>query len=172
MLIKEKVPGVKAEASTILEASTIWRLEKTKEVFVMRRRLLSFVVLAVLALFAVPCLGAEEPEIKFEDYTEEGALDTLEKGSYGGYAVLYDTIYGTKRYPRTFVGGDRARIRVDTDGDVIGLYILNSNGRLVDSDTGSSCSVSWEPAWTDTYWIYVRNLDRSVPYVYYRIMTN
>jgi hypothetical protein len=136
--------------------------------------LLSFAVLAVLAVFAVPCLGSEEPDIKFEDYTEEGSLDTLEKGTYGGYTVQFDRISrGVKRYPRTFVGGERARIRVDTDGDVIGLYIFNNNGRLVVFDrVSSSCNVSWEPAWTGTYWIYVVNADRSAPYVDYRIRTN
>jgi len=60
-----------------------------------------------------------------------------------------------------FFGSDNAAIVISGDGDTdLDLFVYDANGNLIGSDTDRSddCVVRFQPYWTGTFRIEVRNL--------------
>lgn len=92
-----------------------------------------------------------------------GAKYTLESVSANSTDIFYIRFYG----------GELAEVALKGDGDTdLDLYIYDENGNLIDSDTGYSdaCYASWQPKWTGTFKIKVKN--RGDIYNEYALITN
>lgn len=66
-------------------------------------------------------------------------------------------------YTASFIANELAEILVSGDGDTdLDLYVYDSNGNLIASDTDYSddCYVRWVPAWTGRYTIRIVNRGR------------
>ncbi len=98
-----------------------------------------------------------------------------QRGAVNGPSRHYDSVNGnsTDSYNINFVANELAEILVSGDGDTdLDLYIYDSNGNLIASDTDYSddCYVRWVPAWTGRYIVKVVN--RGPVYNRYVIITN
>lgn len=97
------------------------------------------------------------------------------RGSVNGPSRHYDTVNGnsTDNYHINFAANYLAEIAVSGDGDTdLDLYVYDSNGNLIASDTDYSddCYVSWVPAWTGRFIVKVVN--RGPVYNRYVLLTN
>ena len=97
------------------------------------------------------------------------------RGAVNGPSCHSDAVNGgcTDTYQVNFVANYLAEVAVSGDGDTdLDLYVYDSNGNLIASDTDYSddCYVSWVPAWTGRFIIKVVN--RGPVYNRYVIMTN
>lgn len=97
------------------------------------------------------------------------------RGAVGGPCKAYATVkaYSTYTWTCSFVAERLAEIFVSGDGDTdLDLYVYDSNGNLIASDTDYSddCYVTWVPRWTGKY--YVKIVNRGGVYNRYVILTN
>ena len=97
------------------------------------------------------------------------------RGAVNGPSRHYDSVNGnsTDTYQVNFIANYLAEVAVSGDGDTdLDLYVYDSNGNLIASDTDYSddCYVCWVPAWTGRFVIKVVN--RGPVYNRYVIMTN
>lgn len=97
------------------------------------------------------------------------------RGAVNGPSRHYDSVNGNSAdtYQVNFVANYLAEVAVSGDGDTdLDLYVYDSNGNLIESDTDYSddCYVSWIPKWTGRFIIKVVN--RGPVYNRYVILTN
>ena len=97
------------------------------------------------------------------------------RGAVNGPSRHYDTVNGNSvdTYQISFIANYLAEIVVSGDGDTdLDLYVYDSNGNLIASDTDYSddCYVSWVPKWTGRFIVKVVN--RGPLYNRYVILTN
>ena len=97
------------------------------------------------------------------------------RGAVNGPSKHYDSVNGnsTDTYHISFIADYLAEILVSGDGDTdLDLYVYDSNGNLIASDTDYSddCYVCWVPAWTGKF--IVKIVNRGPLYNRYVIMTN
>lgn len=97
------------------------------------------------------------------------------RGAVNGPSRHYDTVKGncTDTYQVSFIANYLAEIAISGDGDTdLDLYVYDSNGNLIASDTDYSddCYVSWVPKWTGRFVVKVVN--RGPVYNRYVILTN
>lgn len=106
-------------------------------------------------------------------------IDAEAKGAQRGningpscdYAIVKAKSY--MDYTASFVANQLAEVLVSGDGDTdIDLYVYDSNGNLIASDTDYSddCYVRWVPKWTGRYTIRIVN--RGPVYNRFVILTN
>lgn len=84
------------------------------------------------------------------------------RGAVGGPKESVDVVYARSNdvFTVNFVGGRLAEVAVSGDGDTdLDLYVYDSNGNLIASDTDYSddCYVKWYPKWTGRFTIKVVN---------------
>jgi len=92
-----------------------------------------------------------------------GKLGVTAMGSTQGCVYHNDSVNArtTDVYRIPFRGGEQAAVYVSGDGDTdLDLYVYDSNGNLIGSDTDYSdeCLVTWTPAWTGPFVIKIQNL--------------
>jgi hypothetical protein len=97
------------------------------------------------------------------------------RGAVNGPSRHYDTVNGNSvdTYQISFIANYLAEIAVSGDGDTdLDLYVYDSNGNLIVSDTDYSdeCYVNWVPRWTGRFIVKVVN--RGPLYNRYVILTN
>ena len=97
------------------------------------------------------------------------------RGAVNGPSRHYDTVNGrsTDTYQVSFIANYLAEVAISGDGDTdLDLYVYDSNGNLIASDTSYSddCYVCWIPKWTGRFIIKVVN--RGPLYNKYVILTN
>ena len=107
---------------------------------------------------------------KVEKETNNGT-----RGAVGGPCKDYAAVkaYSTYTWTCSFIANRLAEVAVYGDGDTdLDLYIYDSNGNLIASDTDYSddCYVSWVPRWTGKY--YIKIVNRGGVYNRYVILTN
>ncbi|MCS6969340.1 MAG: hypothetical protein RMJ44_12360 [Cytophagales bacterium] len=125
-------------------------------------------------------LLAEAQRIAGKDKILNGLIASVEKtpkfrGAVGGPRIAYERVlaFDTDSYLIPFVGGRRAYVAVNGDGDTdLDLYVYDENGNLIDKDDDylDRCVVEWYPKWTGVFIIKVKN--RGSVYNNYSIMTN
>ena len=98
-----------------------------------------------------------------------------QRGNINGPSRDYSAVNGRSYtdYVASFVANQLAEILVSGDGDTdLDLYVYDSNGNLIASDTDYSddCYVRWVPAWTGRYTIRIVN--RGPVYNRFVILTN
>lgn len=84
------------------------------------------------------------------------------RGNINGPSRDYSSVNGRSYvdYTANFVAKELAEVLVSGDGDTdLDLYVYDSNGNLIASDTDYSddCYVRWVPAWTGRYTIRIVN---------------
>jgi len=87
------------------------------------------------------------------------------RGAVGGprYSNSSVTAGGSDVYSISFRSGELAIVTVIGDGDTdLDLYVYDSNGNLIDSDTDYSddCVCTWTPRWTGNFRIKIVNRGR------------
>lgn len=87
------------------------------------------------------------------------------RGATSNYEVHRDCVSAnsTDEYRIQFRGGESAIVVVSGDGDTdLDLYVYDRNGNLVSSDTDFSddCVAVWNPRYTQTYTIRIKNRGR------------
>lgn len=97
------------------------------------------------------------------------------RGAVAGPKRHKDKVLGKdyNLYEVKFWSNELAEVCVSGDGDTdLDLYVYDSNGNLIDSDTDytDECVVRWVPAWTGTFTIKVAN--RGSMYNEFVIWTN
>ena len=97
------------------------------------------------------------------------------RGAVNGPSKHYDSVNGnsTDTYQISFIADYLAEILVSGDGDTdLDLYVYDSNGNLIASDTDYSddCYVCWVPKWTGKF--IVKIVNRGPLYNRYVILTN
>jgi len=97
------------------------------------------------------------------------------RGAVGGPCKDYAAVnaYSSYTWTCSFVASSLAEVAVLGDGDTdLDLYIYDSNGNLIASDTDYSdeCYVSWVPKWTGKF--YIKVVNRGGVYNRYVILTN
>lgn len=97
------------------------------------------------------------------------------RGAVGGPCKDYAAVnaYSSYTWTCSFVASSLAEVAVLGDGDTdLDLYIYDSNGNLIASDTDYSdeCYVSWVPKWTGKF--YIKIVNRGGVYNRYVILTN
>lgn len=85
-----------------------------------------------------------------------------QRGNINGPSRDYAAVNGNSYmdYTASFVANQLAEVLVSGDGDTdLDLYVYDSNGNLITSDTDYSddCYVRWVPAWTGRYTIRIVN---------------
>ena len=105
----------------------------------------------------------------------EAAGQGSHRGAVNGPSRHYDVVNGecSDTYQVNFIANYLAEVAVSGDGDTdLDLYVYDSNGNLIASDTSYSddCYVCWVPAWTGRFIIKIVN--RGPVYNRYVIMTN
>lgn len=105
----------------------------------------------------------------------ESKSGVQQRGRVGGASTTYERVNAnsTDVYQISFVANRRAEIVVVGDGDTdLDLYVYDSNGNLIESDTDytDNCYVSWTPLWTGRFTVKVKN--RGSVYNNYVIITN
>lgn len=105
----------------------------------------------------------------------ESKSSVQQRGRVGGASTTYERVNAnsTDVYQISFVANRRAEIVVVGDGDTdLDLYVYDSNGNLIESDTDytDNCYVSWTPLWTGRFTVKVKN--RGSVYNNYVIITN
>ena len=98
-----------------------------------------------------------------------------QRGNINGPSRDYYAVNGNSYldYTASFVANQLAEILVSGDGDTdLDLYVYDSNGNLIASDTDYSddCYVRWVPKWTGRYTIRIVN--RGPVYNRFVILTN
>lgn len=98
-----------------------------------------------------------------------------QRGNINGPSRDYAAVNGSSYmdYTASFAANQLAEILVSGDGDTdLDLYVYDSNGNLISSDTDYSddCYVRWVPAWTGRYTIRIVN--RGPVYNRFVILTN
>lgn len=98
-----------------------------------------------------------------------------QRGNINGPCRDYASVNGKSyvNYTASFVANQLAEVLVSGDGDTdLDLYVYDSNGNLITSDTDYSddCYVRWIPAWTGRYTIRIVN--RGPVYNRFVILTN
>ena len=98
-----------------------------------------------------------------------------QRGNINGPSRDYAAVNGKSHmdYTASFVANQLAEVLVSGDGDTdLDLYVYDSNGNLIASDTDYSddCYVRWVPAWTGRY--TVRIVNRGPVYNRFVILTN
>ena len=98
-----------------------------------------------------------------------------QRGNINGPSRDYSAVNGNSYtdYTASFVANQLAEILVSGDGDTdLDLYVYDSNGNLIASDTDYSddCYVRWVPKWTGRYTIRIVN--RGPVYNRFVILTN
>lgn len=98
-----------------------------------------------------------------------------QRGNINGPSRDYAAVNGKSyiNYTASFVANELAEVLVSGDGDTdLDLYVYDSNGNLIASDTDYSddCYVRWIPAWTGRYTIRIVN--RGPVYNRFVILTN
>ncbi len=98
-----------------------------------------------------------------------------QRGNINGPSRDYAAVNGKSYmdYTASFVANQLAEVLVSGDGDTdLDLYVYDSNGNLIASDTDYSddCYVRWVPAWTGRY--TVRIVNRGPVYNRFVILTN
>lgn len=98
-----------------------------------------------------------------------------QRGNINGPSRDYSAVNGKSyiNYTASFVANELAEVLVSGDGDTdLDLYVYDSNGNLIASDTDYSddCYVRWIPAWTGRYTIRIVN--RGPVYNRFVILTN
>lgn len=98
-----------------------------------------------------------------------------QRGNINGPSRDYSSVNGKSyvNYTASFVANELAEVLVSGDGDTdLDLYVYDSNGNLIASDTDYSddCYVRWVPAWTGRYTIRIVN--RGPLYNRFVILTN
>jgi len=97
------------------------------------------------------------------------------RGAVGGPCRDYAAVnaYSVYTWTCSFIKGRLAEVAVSGDGDTdLDLYVYDSNGNLIASDTDYSddCYVRWVPRWTGRY--YIKIVNRGGVYNRYIILTN
>lgn len=95
----------------------------------------------------------------------ENDANGAHRGAVNGPKYTEDVVRAnsTDNFKVSFVRGYLAEIALSGDGDTdLDLYVYDSNGNLIASDTDYSddCYVNWVPAWTGAYTIKVVNRGR------------
>lgn len=98
-----------------------------------------------------------------------------QRGNINGPSRDYYAVNGNSYldYTASFVANQLAEVLLSGDGDTdLDLYVYDSNGNLIASDTDYSddCYVRWVPAWTGRYTIRIVN--RGPVYNRFVILTN
>lgn len=98
-----------------------------------------------------------------------------QRGNINGPSRDYYAVNGNSYldYTASFVANQLAEVLLSGDGDTdLDLYVYDSNGNLIASDTDYSddCYVRWVPAWTGRYTIRIVN--RGPIYNRFVILTN
>ena len=98
-----------------------------------------------------------------------------QRGNINGPSRDYYAVNGNSYldYTASFVANQLAEILVSGDGDTdLDLYVYDSNGNLIASDTDYSddCYVRWIPKWTGRY--IIRIVNRGPVYNRFVILTN
>jgi hypothetical protein len=96
----------------------------------------------------------------------EKSLGTKTRGAVGGPKEGGDVVAAgsTITYKLPFRAGQDATIFVSGDGSTdLDLYILDENGNLIayDEDYSDDCLVRWNPRWTGSFQIVVKNQGRT-----------
>lgn len=99
----------------------------------------------------------------------------ITRGALNGPRYAREVVKGnsTDTYQVSFIANYLAEVAVSGDGDTdLDLYVYDSNGNLIESDTDYSddCYVCWVPKWTGRFVIKVVN--RGPVYNRYVILTN
>ncbi len=92
----------------------------------------------------------------------ENLKNKATRGATSNYAVHRDCVRANSsdEYRIQFRGGETAIVVVSGDGDTdLDLYVYDRNGNLVCSDTDYSddCVAVWNPRYTQTYTIKIKN---------------
>lgn len=99
----------------------------------------------------------------------------ITRGALNGPQYACDVVkgYSTDSWQVSFIANYLAEVAVCGDGDTdLDLYVYDSNGNLIESDTDYSddCYVCWVPKWTGKFTIKVKNL--GAVYNKYILLTN
>ena len=95
--------------------------------------------------------------------TVEGSLGTATRGALGGPKEGMEVVAArsTDSYKLAFRAGEPATVFVSGDGSTdLDMYVYDENGNLIDYDEGNSddCLIRWNPKWTGSFIIKIRNL--------------
>ena len=105
----------------------------------------------------------------------ESEKTEITRGALNGPHYCIDAVKGnsTDTYQLSFIANYLAEVAVSGDGDTdLDLYVYDSNGNLIESDTDYSddCYVCWIPKWTGRFIIKVVN--RGPLFNRYVLLTN
>jgi len=105
----------------------------------------------------------------------ENEAKGVSRGAVGGPCKDYAAVKAYSSYTWTcnFYADRLAEVLVSGDGDTdLDLYVYDSNGNLIDSDTDytDDCYVSWVPRWTGKF--YIKIVNRGGVFNRYVIVTN
>ena len=89
--------------------------------------------------------------------SQEAQADRSPSPGYAGKTVY---AYGTVTYSNEwFRGGLPAYMKVAGDGStILRVTVYDENYNEIDSDTGYTCVLRWNPTWTGPFHIVVKNL--------------
>lgn len=118
--------------------------------------------------FDVPQILADATKFAEGDKNLLALIRDAEKatqGRVGGSFYRTDCVRGndTDVWRITFRGGESARVSVCGDGDTdLDLYIYDENGNFITSDTDGLdyCVCTFNPRWTGTFYIKIKNWGR------------
>ena len=119
--------------------------------------------------------GRDKVVVNYAKQVEKQIKKGQTRGAVGGPRYAEGRVYGKTYtdYTAKFWANELAEVIVVGDGDNdLDLYIYDSNGNLIASDTDytDQCVCRWVPAWTGTYRICIVN--RGAVYSNFAIATN